>query len=405
MKKNNFAQKKYIILVFILSFSLHAETTNHTFMWDLKKGKRLEIVRTANVEYLENGIRNLLYEERNIIDLTAYIQTPDKKGMRLQGTFKTYRRNKGEEIFKLDRQSRSDFIIQKNGRYIVPSQYFMPNIRHIPTFPDTALKPGASWHAESEELFDIFTERLTLILTPNYFFTEIQNIGGTNIASINFNMIINKNLFEAGIRGGNFPYVIYGFNSGTLFWNMNENIPVSQNEIFHTIFGYGREHGHITLEYRMLIDTIYNIYDIMTKEDVESKKNNLKKELEKENVEVEEVPEGLAVRLGEILFNIDSDILKKDSENTLEKVMDIIKKQYPDREIVIEGHTDSTGTEEYNENLSERRAKRVADHVKKYLGHDKLSYKGFGSSKPVDTNSSASGRSKNRRVDIIIKLR
>nr|WP_252831800.1 OmpA family protein [Brachyspira pilosicoli] len=85
--------------------------------------------------------------------------------------------------------------------------------------------------------------------------------------------------------------------------------------------------------------------------------------------------------------------------------MNAIKQTYPDREIIVEGHTDNTGEANYNQALSEKRAKTVADYILPKLEHDKLSYRGFGDKEPIASNDNPDGRQKNRRVDIIIKLR
>ena len=105
-----------------------------------------------------------------------------------------------------------------------------------------------------------------------------------------------------------------------------------------------------------------------------------------------------------MLFDFDSYALKKDTEEKLRQIADIIKKKYPDREIIVEGHTDNIGEKDYNYSLSEKRAKTVAEYLKGKLGHDKFSYKGYGSQNPLADNSTEEGRKKNRRVEIIIKL-
>ncbi|HEY8330368.1 MAG TPA: OmpA family protein, partial [Pseudomonas sp.] len=71
--------------------------------------------------------------------------------------------------------------------------------------------------------------------------------------------------------------------------------------------------------------------------------------------------------------------------------------------IKVNGHTDSTGTDAYNQGLSERRAASVVDYlVSQGVAQDKLSSEGFGESKPVADNSSKEGRAENRRVEIMV---
>jgi outer membrane protein OmpA-like peptidoglycan-associated protein len=85
----------------------------------------------------------------------------------------------------------------------------------------------------------------------------------------------------------------------------------------------------------------------------------------------------------------------------LDSIVSIILK-YPDASFSVEGHTDSVGTKEYNQNLSERRANAVVDYLSsKEVSGDRLNGVGFGENNPIDSNVNASGRSNNRRVEIL----
>jgi outer membrane protein OmpA-like peptidoglycan-associated protein len=76
---------------------------------------------------------------------------------------------------------------------------------------------------------------------------------------------------------------------------------------------------------------------------------------------------------------------------------------YPSLRLTIEGYTDSTGSAEFNQTLSEKRAETVGNYlVKQGLSSDFLTAKGLGMSNPVADNSTAEGRKKNRRVEIIV---
>jgi len=102
-------------------------------------------------------------------------------------------------------------------------------------------------------------------------------------------------------------------------------------------------------------------------------------------------------------FNVDKAQIRKEDLADLQKAVAFVKK-YPGHKISIEGHTDSTGSEKYNQALSEKRA----EAVKKYLldngatEGDKIQAAGFGESKPVADNKTAKGRFENRRVEILI---
>jgi len=124
-----------------------------------------------------------------------------------------------------------------------------------------------------------------------------------------------------------------------------------------------------------------------------------------EGVEVSRPSEGeIEVRLtNDILFDYDSAALRSASRTTLNELADNFA-QYPDNQITVEGHTDSTGSDAYNQRLSERRASSVADYLIEsgVPSRDVIVY-GYGESDPKASNDTAEGRQLNRRVEIHIR--
>ena len=405
--------KKIFVLVFVFKiffFNIafcQIEKLSHKFYWNLETGKRIESVKTADVEYYENGILKRTYKERNIVDLTVIAIAP-KGGYRVSGLFKIFRMQRGERVFHLDEEYTSDFIIRTNGRFEVPTVHFMPNVRHIPTFPDKEINLTESWTAEAAEIVKVNNApNLNMALASDYLFANIEtNSEGKKNAVIQYHIMTDKDLVQAGLSRSGYPARIYGFNYGTFLWDMENNIPISQSEKYQILFGYGKELAYRSLQYKMNIISSYKIYDSISKEEEDRDRRELEENLNNDNnITVETVPEGLVLRLGEILFDTDSFTLKSESKETIDNIIEAIKKTYPDREIIVQGHTDNTGSGEYNKTLSERRAKTVADYILPNLNHDKLSYSGFGDKEPIAPNDTEEGRSRNRRVDIIIKLR
>ena len=124
-----------------------------------------------------------------------------------------------------------------------------------------------------------------------------------------------------------------------------------------------------------------------------------------EGVEVTRPSEGeIQVRLtSDILFDHNSDALRAASRSTLRELADNFER-YPDNLITVEGHTDSTGTNSYNQKLSERRAANVADFlIENGVAANKVTVYGFGEERPKSTNDTAEGRQLNRRVEIHIR--
>jgi outer membrane protein OmpA-like peptidoglycan-associated protein len=107
----------------------------------------------------------------------------------------------------------------------------------------------------------------------------------------------------------------------------------------------------------------------------------------------------------DILFNVDSSALSGAARATLDDAAGVFL-EYPKTAIVVQGHTDSTGSEEHNQVLSERRAKAVAAHLSgKGVDDDRLAVIGYGEGEPIASNGSPEGRAKNRRVDLLLKAK
>ena len=103
------------------------------------------------------------------------------------------------------------------------------------------------------------------------------------------------------------------------------------------------------------------------------------------------------------LFDNDSYVIKREFFPDLDRVVDWFRR-HPDAHAVIEGHTDSNASAEYNQVLSENRARAVLNYlVNKGVDASKLSWAGYGLTRPVDTNATAEGRQRNRRVEIKVE--
>jgi OOP family OmpA-OmpF porin len=106
---------------------------------------------------------------------------------------------------------------------------------------------------------------------------------------------------------------------------------------------------------------------------------------------------------GEVAFKFDSAILTPEAERELEQVARSIERYDQIDSIEVTGYTDSSGPENYNQMLSERRAASVKEFlVSRGVSEDKVSVSGMGESGPIADNSTREGRARNRRVDIRI---
>ena len=118
---------------------------------------------------------------------------------------------------------------------------------------------------------------------------------------------------------------------------------------------------------------------------------------------VERVGEGIKITFNSgLLFDVNKATLRDASKAELTKLAQILNK-YPDTNILVEGHTDNTGSEEYNLELSRQRAQSVENYLASLnVDPTRFTIMGYGESQPVATNDTTEGRQQNRRVDLAI---
>jgi outer membrane protein OmpA-like peptidoglycan-associated protein len=111
---------------------------------------------------------------------------------------------------------------------------------------------------------------------------------------------------------------------------------------------------------------------------------------------------GLVLTLGDVLFDTGRSELKPGAERTIDKLTSFLNEN-PERKVQIEGFTDSQGTDEYNQQLSQRRADAVASAIMaRGVQADRVRARGYGEEFPVASNDNAGSRQRNRRVEVVI---
>jgi outer membrane protein OmpA-like peptidoglycan-associated protein len=120
-------------------------------------------------------------------------------------------------------------------------------------------------------------------------------------------------------------------------------------------------------------------------------------------LKAQDTERGLVMTLQEgVLFEYDKADLKPGAMRSLEPLVTFLQ-EHPDRTLIIEGHTDSTGSDSYNLELSQRRAEAVRNFLASQgIGADRVLARGYGESFPVTTNTTEAGRQQNRRVEVVI---
>jgi outer membrane protein OmpA-like peptidoglycan-associated protein len=126
---------------------------------------------------------------------------------------------------------------------------------------------------------------------------------------------------------------------------------------------------------------------------------NTQKELQ--DLQAKQTERGMVLTLGDVLFDTNKATLKPGADQRIARLATFLQKN-PNERVIIEGYTDSTGSEEYNQELSQRRAQAVADALAAQgVPASRYQAVGRGEALPVATNATPAGRQQNRRVEIV----
>jgi outer membrane protein OmpA-like peptidoglycan-associated protein len=134
--------------------------------------------------------------------------------------------------------------------------------------------------------------------------------------------------------------------------------------------------------------------------DAEARSRDLEAKLKE--LDIKKTERGLVITLGDVLFDTNKADLKAGGLRNVQKLAGVLK-EYPTRQVLIEGFTDSTGTSGYNQGLSDRRAVAVRTALQSDgISAERITDRGYGQTFPVASNATAEGRQLNRRVEIIV---
>jgi outer membrane protein OmpA-like peptidoglycan-associated protein len=119
-------------------------------------------------------------------------------------------------------------------------------------------------------------------------------------------------------------------------------------------------------------------------------------------LQAKQTDRGLVMTLSDVLFDTGRSTLKPGADRDLDRLAHALKDNNSNTRVLIEGHTDSVGSDSYNEELSQRRAQAVADALRtRGVPAERYEAKGLGKAFPVASNDTAAGRQQNRRVEIV----
>ncbi|QEN08128.1 OmpA family protein [Oceanispirochaeta crateris] len=293
-----------------------------------------------------------------------------------------------EETVRLEREM--------TGELFVPLEASRPVLRNVPRFPETPVKPGDTWSLPAEE---VHVFRIGGIIYGPYrgdvqvLYTYVEN---QTLDDRHFALISMEYSIYLPVRSGTEPIrLISGHSSQQLLWDIEKGQQVHKREDFEFLMmmSNGR-----TQEFMGIGETNYRITASIDREEAVK---SLETELESiPGVTIKPTEKGILLSVNEtdrILFQPDSSIVSDDQKYRLEELARSLH-AYPQRDILITGHTADYGTLEGRKKLSRDRAAAVADILfpQGRTGPGRLFLRGAGNSEPLGSDM------EDRRVEILI---
>jgi len=372
-------------------------------------GARYRILSVIDEAVLVNGVLSHRAEILNRIAVEV-VDVQDGKGQ-LKATFQTSERliydsfggTQSATGFEWAREYESEFERDRLGYLTIDPRYYMPVVRNVPVFPDRELQLLDRWSAEGHEVHDFrdafgIEEPYRIPFTANYQYIGEREWKENTYPAFSVEYRIASR--PPAVRGRIFPTRITGDFAQIVYWDHEHGQPVAYEETFRIIFEMSDRR---TIEFRGRAHAEFIESEYMDKEQIASNIIDEINRLEIPDVNVRVVEEGISISLEDIGFYPDSAIMLPGELEKLDIIANILL-LYPDRDIMVGGHTALAGTAEGRMRLSIERARAVADYLlsKNVRTADRVIIRGYGAEMPIADNRTQEGMRRNRRVEITL---
>jgi len=408
-------KRKYIscaiILVFLTIFSFIPGTAyGEMFEYRYVKGSRYRILSRVDQAVF---INNVLSHRAEILNRVAVEVTDviDGKGQH-RAVFQTserviYDSQQGTQTvsagYQWSREYDSVFLRDTLGRLTIDPQYFMPVVRNVPVFPGKSLTAGEKWHAEAHEVHDFrssfgIQEPYRIPFNAFYEYLGERQWKGKNYPAFSVNYNIESR--PPPVQGRIYPVRISGTFNQRVYWDRALGKEAAYEETFDITFfmSDGRR-----IQFRGTAEAELVDAEQMNRDQIVSEITEEINRLAIPDVSVRAVEEGISISLEDIRFYPDSARMLPGEQEKLDRIGAILKR-YPDRDILVGGHTALAGTAEGRMSLSQDRARAVAEYLlsQNVRSSERMVIRGYGAEMPIADNSTEEGMRRNRRVEITI---
>ncbi|MFW6312832.1 MAG: OmpA family protein, partial [Spirochaetota bacterium] len=344
---------------------LAQETAPVSLEYFYEEGEQYRVLSTVEQDVWMNGVYSHYATILNRISISVP-RVEDGRGYHV-ARFVTSEEAVGgageNEGFTWGEEYESEFWRDGRGYYEIDPQYYMPVVRDVPVFPDRALAPGDTWSADGHEVHDFrrsfgIPEPYEFPIPVTYEFREVVERDGREYALIE----VSYNVFfrpDRSYPGATYPVRISGFSDQLIYWDLRAGRPHEYEEEYAFVFvlSTGDEVVYEGTAGARVVEA-----SRMDRTRVAEEVRRDLDELGFEDQDVVEDERGVTIRLDNILFPPDSPLLRDSEKEKLRAIAQILNR-YPERDILIGGHTALAGTAEGRQQLSERRAAAVANYL------------------------------------------
>jgi outer membrane protein OmpA-like peptidoglycan-associated protein len=404
--------RKVIIFCTIVLFSGVAANSLE-FSYKFKTGDKYRIVSAVTEDVFVN--RQLRYKAEILNRISMEVTGVSGDWARHSATFQSAEKavavgnNAAGETastaqantFQWARDYRSEFEQDRLGYMRIDEGYYMPMVRNAPVFPGKDVRSGEAWSAAGVEVHDFrdsfgIEKPYRIPFTANYTCLGERVWKGKLYPAFSVSYRIFMEPEEA--RGKIVPQRIIGASDQIVYWDVAHGQAVAYEEHFRTILELSDGQ---TWEYRGRAEAEVVEASPMNKEEMAKSIAEDVNNIPDASVRVSD--EGIVISLENIRFAAESAVLLPSERPKLDKIAQILMK-YPDRDILVGGHTALAGNAEGRMRLSLERAVAVADYLlgKNVRAPERVVIRGYGAEWPIADNRTPEGMEKNRRVEITI---
>ena len=397
------------IFFFLAGFILNSPSAwALEFFYKFRAGDRYRILSTVNHDISIN--RRFSYRSEIVNRIAVEVVDVVEDRARLRATFQSAEkatpvasggRIVETSLFEWARDYHSEFEQDRLGYVTVGEQYFKPMVRNVPVFPGRALRVGETWSAPGVEVHDFrdsFGIAEPFKIPFHALYTYLGERTWKDRSYPAFSVSYRFTVRPAPVPGRVVPRRIQGASDQVIYWDTEMGQVVAYEEHFRTIIELSNGD---TWEYRGRAEA----------EVVEAPPMNREEMMREIAQEIENIPdatvrisdEGIVISLENIQFAPDSAVLLPGEIPKLDLIAEILMR-FPDRDILVGGHTALAGTAAGRLQLSLERAQVVADY---FLSNgvrtpERVVIRGYGAEQPVADNRTDEGMRRNRRVEITI---